>query len=259
MSTRREARSNGRSVIKRIMPRQNEQVNEIWICDKGRFVHHFADSPERLTQPLIRRNGELVEASWDEALDHVAGKLQQHKGAVAGLSGGRLSNEDYFQFQKLFRDGLKSNNLDLARRRLAGGEVVAKVGISSDSNLLDLGEGDAILVTASDLHEEAPVWWFRVKQATERGAKLVVLNLRPTRLDQYAAHAIHYPLGEALDRPPVGQSGQSGNGNGRIQSPGRRCRNPDYGQQSGRFLRQRRADLRQTGTLARCTGQPAAD
>jgi len=198
MSTRREARSNGRSVIKRIMPRQNERVNEIWICDKGRFVHHFADSPERLTQPLIRRHGELVEASWDEALDHVAGKLQQHKTAVAGLAGGRLSNEDYFQFQRLFRDGLKSHNLDLARRRLAGGEVVAKVGISSDSNLLDLGEGDAILVAASDLHEEAPVWWFRVKQATERGAKLVVLNLRPTRLDQYAAHAIHYPPGEAL-------------------------------------------------------------
>jgi NADH-quinone oxidoreductase subunit G len=198
MSTRREARAGGRSVIKRIMPRQNERVNEIWICDKGRFIHHFADSPQRLTKPLLRRNGELVEVSWDEALDHVAGKLQQHKGAVAGLAGGRLSNEDYFQLQKLFRDGLKSHNLDLAGRRLGGGEVVAKVGISSDSNLLDLGEGDAVLVVASDLHEEAPVWWFRLKQAVERGAKLVVLNLRPTRLDKFASHAIHYALGEAL-------------------------------------------------------------
>ncbi len=52
MSTRREAVAGGRNVIKRIMPRQNETVNEIWICDKGRFVHHFADSPERLTHPL---------------------------------------------------------------------------------------------------------------------------------------------------------------------------------------------------------------
>ena len=60
MSTRQEARSDGRTVIKRIMPRQNEMVNEIWLCDKGRFVHHFADSPQRITTPLIRENGQLV-------------------------------------------------------------------------------------------------------------------------------------------------------------------------------------------------------
>ena len=197
MSTRREARSGGRSVIKRIMPRQNEQVNEIWICDKGRFVHHFADSPERITEPMVRRNGELVTVSWDEALDHVAGKLQQ-KGSVAALAGGRLSNEDYFQLQTLMRDGLKSNNLDLAQRHLAGGDVVAQVGLSSGSNLLDLDAGDAVIVVASDLHEEAPVWWLRLKQASERGVKLVVLNVRPTRLDKFAAHVIHYAPGEAL-------------------------------------------------------------
>lgn len=76
MSTRREAMANGRTVIKRIMPRQNEAVNEIWICDKGRFVHHFADHANRLTQPLIRQNGKLVETSWGEALDFVAGNCR---------------------------------------------------------------------------------------------------------------------------------------------------------------------------------------
>ena len=50
-------------VIKRAMPRQNEAVNEIWICDKGRFGYHFAESETRLTQPLIRENGELVPRS----------------------------------------------------------------------------------------------------------------------------------------------------------------------------------------------------
>lgn len=201
-STRREARAGGRNVIKRIMPRQNEMVNEIWISDRDRFVYHFADSPERLKRPLVRKGGQLVETSWDEALDIVAGKLLQQNGsAIAGLSGDRVSNEDLFLFQKLFREGLESNNVDLAQRRLAGGDVVAKVGFQSDNNYGDpyrFGAGDAVLVVASDLHEEEPIWWLRAKQAAQRGATLVVLNLRPTRLDKWANHVIHYTPGDAL-------------------------------------------------------------
>lgn len=198
MSTRQEARSGGRTVIKRIMPRQNERVNEIWICDKGRFIHHFADSPQRLSIPLVREDGRLVETSWENALDLVAGRLQMNKLIAAGLAGDRLSSEDFYMFQKLFRQGLGSNNVDLLNKQLAGGDVVAKVGIASGSNLQELGTGDATLVVASDLHEEAPVWWLRVKQAAERGAKLVVLNLRQTRLDRYASYAVHYEAGQAL-------------------------------------------------------------
>ncbi|MEM7333074.1 MAG: NADH-quinone oxidoreductase subunit NuoG [Chloroflexota bacterium] len=197
-STRREAKSGGRSVIKRVMPRQNESVNELWISDRDRFVHHYADSPNRLKAPLIRRNGKLTEASWDEAISFVAEKLETNKSSIAGLSGDRMSNEDLYMFQKLMRKGLGSKNIDLANRRLAGGDVVANVGIASGSNLKDLGAGDAILVVASDLHEEVPVWWLRVKQAAERGASLVVLNLRHTRLDPFAACTIHYSSGDAV-------------------------------------------------------------
>ncbi|UCG22779.1 MAG: NADH-quinone oxidoreductase subunit NuoG [Chloroflexota bacterium] len=198
LSTRREAKAGGRTVIKRVLPRQNERVNEIWICDKGRFVHHFADSPERLTKPLIREDGQLVESTWEEALDIVAGRLQMAKDSVAGLIGDRLSNEDLYLFQKLLRQGLDSPDVDFLSRSMAGGEVVAKIGIAAGSNLAELKAGDALLVVASDLHEEAPVWWLRVKQAAERGATLVVLNLRPTRLDDLATQAIHYEPGQAL-------------------------------------------------------------
>lgn len=198
VSTRREAKAGGRSVIKRVMPRQHEAVNEIWISDKDRFVHHFAESAERLTQPLVRKNGKLVAASWNEALDMVAGKLQQAGTAVAGVSGDRLSNEDLFSFQELFRKGLKSNNIDLANGRLAGGDIVAQVGISSGSNLKDLGAGDVVVVVATDLHEEVPVWWLRLKQAAERGAAIVTLNVRGTRLDKYAQHTLRYAPGEAV-------------------------------------------------------------
>jgi NADH-quinone oxidoreductase subunit G len=68
LNTRREALSGGDLVVKRVMPRQNEAVNEIWICDKGRFAHHYARSPQRLGQPLVREGGELRPASWEQAL-----------------------------------------------------------------------------------------------------------------------------------------------------------------------------------------------
>ncbi len=202
-STRIEAAAGGRTVIKRIMPRQHELVNEIWISDRDRFVHHFADAPERLTQPLLRKNGSLIPVSWDEALEFVAQKLKGFDGtAVAGLSGDRMSNEDFFLFQKLIRQGLKSNHIDLANGRLAGGDVVAQVGVVNDTTYdlpQRLGVGDAVLVVACDLHEEEPVWWLRARQAAKRGATLVTLNARPTRLDREAAFAIHYAPGTAVE------------------------------------------------------------
>ena len=75
-NVRREARKDGRTVIKRVMPRQNEAVNEIWICDKGRFTYHYYESPERLTAPLIRRGDELVQTSWDEAIRYAAQQVK---------------------------------------------------------------------------------------------------------------------------------------------------------------------------------------
>jgi NADH-quinone oxidoreductase subunit G len=68
LNVRREHKSGGEFVVKRVLPRQNEAVNEIWICDKGRFAHHYASKEDRLTQPLVRVDGKLAPASWDEAL-----------------------------------------------------------------------------------------------------------------------------------------------------------------------------------------------
>ena len=59
-NTRREAKADGKVVIKRVMPRQNEQVNETWICDKGRFAFHYVESKDRLKKPLVRKDGKLT-------------------------------------------------------------------------------------------------------------------------------------------------------------------------------------------------------
>jgi len=191
-NVRREAKSGGDWVIKRVMPRQNESVNEIWICDKGRFGHHYAQHPERLTQPLLRRNGELTEATWEEALELVVDRFRIAGKDLLTLAGGRLSNEDLFNLRKL-TDGLGGRKV--LYTTMAGGDLTARYGLAPGSNFADMGPETAILVVACDLEEEAPIWWLRVKQAAERGAKLIVLNPRPTKLDRVAAYTFGYPYG----------------------------------------------------------------
>ncbi len=191
-NVRREARSGGEWVIKRVMPRQNEAVNEIWICDKGRFGYHFTHSSERLLQPLVRKQGELVPATWEEALGVVAEHFVKAGDGLLTLAGGRLSNEDLFNLRQLTAH---QGGQSVLYSQMAGGDQVAQVGLGQGTNFADLGPGTAILVVASDLQEEAPIWWLRVKQAAERGATLIVANPRPTRLERYATHVLRYPYG----------------------------------------------------------------
>lgn len=192
INTRREAKTSGKNVIKRVMPRQNEWVNEIWICDKGRFGYHFAESKERITQPLIRKDGELLPAEWDEAISLVANHFQSAGEKLVSIAGGRLSNEDLYNLQ-LLTTQLGGKNILYST--MAGGDLVAQVGVGSGTNFLNLGEESAILVVATDLEQEAPLWWLRIKQATERGAHLIVVNARPTKLDRYASHILRYTYG----------------------------------------------------------------
>jgi NADH-quinone oxidoreductase subunit G len=197
-STRLDRDFGGKKIIKRIMPRQNEQVNEIWICDKGRFGHHHSRSPERLEAPLVRKGDEWLTVDWPTAYKTVADRLKkagQKAGFVAGAS---LSNEDLWELRKLA--GLTDENARLGvwPAPMTGGDVVAQVGVGVGTRVQDMGPGDAILVIASDFEEEAPIWWLQVKQAADRGVSVVVANGRATKLDRYAAHVVHYEYGQAV-------------------------------------------------------------
>ena len=195
LNVRREAVSGGEWVVKRVMPRQNEFVNEIWICDKGRFGIPFAArNKKRLTQPLVRRDGELLPATWEEALDLVAERFKEAGSGLFTLAGGRLSNEDLFNLQQF---SLNLQGQTALYTHMAGGELTTQIGFTPGTNLAELGAESAILVVASDLEEEAPLWWLRVKQAAERGAKLIVLNPRQTKLDRVASYSLRYPFGMA--------------------------------------------------------------
>jgi NADH-quinone oxidoreductase subunit G len=195
LNVRREAVSGGNWVVKRVMPRQNEMVNEIWICDKGRFGYPFAtQNPERLEKPLVRKNGELQPASWDEALELVAGRFKDAGNGLLTLAGGRLANEDLFNLGKLSRSlGGKT----ALYTHMAGGDLTAQIGFAPGTNFAEMSKDTAILVVGCDLEEEAPLWWLRVRQAARRGATLIVLNMRETKLDRAATYSLRYPFGSA--------------------------------------------------------------
>ncbi len=196
LNTRREAKSNGDIVIKRMMPRQNEEVNEIWLCDKGRFAgYQYTESKKRLVKPLIRKDEKLARASWDAATKFAAENFSKAKKDFVILASGRLANEDLFNLKSLADT---AGATAILYSDMGGGDVTALVGVAQGTNIGKMGKGDAILVVASDLYEEAPIWWMRIKQAADRGATLIVANPRETKLDKFAKFVIRYAYGDEI-------------------------------------------------------------
>ena len=100
---------------------RDSAVNQGRLCVKGRYGYDFIYSPERLKTPLIRDNGALREASWDEALDLVTSRFKKiisdyGPDAIAGVSCARAFNEDSYNMQKLFRGVIGTNNIDNCAR-----------------------------------------------------------------------------------------------------------------------------------------------
>ena len=184
--------------LMRVMPRENDYVNEIWLCDKGRYGMRYFGSDERLTTPLVRRNGELTPATWDEAIQTIIdrfGSIRHKAGgeALGGLAGPKLSNESLYLFQKLFREVLGSNNLD--HRNGVPGEppiydMARSLGVGSGTNLTNLGKGTAVLVVGADPEEEAPLYMLRLRKIAQQGGDLTVVNPYPTKLDRSATRSL---------------------------------------------------------------------
>ncbi len=180
-----------------------ERDNEIWISDRCRFVHHYANSPERLTTPMIRTETDLRPVSWYEALTFLANRLRPTLGEaggknVAGLAGDRVSNEDLYLFQKLLREVLSSPNVDHRvgwSQWNAGDELVKNFGAGVGTNLGDLTKGTTILVLGADPQNEQPVMRLRLSKASKQGATLIVANGRVTKLHQSAKQAAIYTYG----------------------------------------------------------------
>ncbi|HEV7664864.1 MAG TPA: formate dehydrogenase subunit alpha [Chloroflexota bacterium] len=160
------------------------------LCVKGRFGLEFVNHRDRLTTPLIRRDGLLTMATWDEALDLVADKLVEHRGAFGALASAKGTNEDGFVIQKFVRSVMDSNNVDHCTRLCHSPSVHAmlqSLGSGATSNsYADYENAGCLMVVGSDSSSNHPVITVRFRRAVKRGATLIVVNPKWTELNYYA-------------------------------------------------------------------------
>ncbi|UJF17396.1 formate dehydrogenase subunit alpha [Vibrio sp. SS-MA-C1-2] len=160
-------------------------VNEGMLCVKGRFGFDFITSESRLKTPLIRKNGELVPATWDEAIEKIAAKFgeikEQHGGdALAGFSSAKTTNQDNYLFQKFIRRELGTNNVDHCARLCHASTVTgleASLGSGAMTNdIPSIEHSDLIFIIGSDTTSAHPIIGSHIKRAVKKGAKLVVAD-----------------------------------------------------------------------------------
>jgi NADH-quinone oxidoreductase subunit G len=181
--------------VVRVLARDNEEVDDGWLCDKGRFGYQSFRSSERITAPLVRDGGFLREVSWERALSEAARALERSGESTLALVGGTATNEEGFLVQRLLRDGLGSPHVYSGAAR-SGGLARALAQPRLSARVSDIDHADAILVLGTELVDEAPILDLRVRKAVRRnGARLVVASARPSTLDPNAAAALRYAPG----------------------------------------------------------------
>ena len=188
-----------RGRVRRIVPREREAVNETWISDRDRFSCEGLYVEDRLENPLVRRNGRLVEAGWDEALDRAAAGLaglveEQGAGALGALVSPSATTEEGYLLKKLVQ-GLGSANIDyrLRQRDFRGpASGVAEPGLGM--SFADVENLDSLFLVGCDLRSEAPILAHRVRKAALAGARVSYLDLAPR---EYL-----HPIRKSIVRPP---------------------------------------------------------
>jgi NADH-quinone oxidoreductase subunit G len=181
-----------RGKVMRRMAADDPEVNEEWICDKGRFGFRYAQKPDRLTTPLVRNaDGVLEPASWPEALEIAARGLSAARGRAGVLAGGRLTVEDAYAYAKFARVALDTNDIDFRARVHSSEEAdflaahVAGRGRDLDGKGVTytaLEKAPAVLLAGLESEEEAPSVFLRLRKAHRKhGQRTFSLATHATR------------------------------------------------------------------------------
>ncbi|MDQ3402223.1 MAG: NADH-quinone oxidoreductase subunit G, partial [Actinomycetota bacterium] len=195
-----------RGKVMRKLAGDDPEVNEEWICDKGRFAFRYAGAADRITRPLVRdaKTGELVETSWTDALQIASEGLLKARGGkgAAVLAGGRLTVEDAYSYAKFARIALRTNDIDFRSRPHSAEELdflaSTVVGTTPDTGVTFAGieKAPAVLTVAFEPEEEAPIVFLRLRKAARKGKTAVF------HLGQWTSPSVEKTFGTLLAVAP---------------------------------------------------------
>ncbi len=199
-------RSDTGSEIVRCDNRDRSGINDDFLCIKGRYAYDFAENPERVTTPLIKRNGKFVAATWTEAIEAVAAKFQQlllssgsHSIGVIGSN--RTTNEENYLLQKFARTVLGTNNID--HHRTADFPSFARAIAAyraQTASMSEVASAPAILLIGSDPTEQHPLLAWQIRNAVRlRNSRLYVVNANQIKLTRQAAQVAKITPGAEPD------------------------------------------------------------
>ncbi len=182
--------------VKSIQAPYDAEVNQGHTCLKGRFAFSFYNHPDRLRTPLIRKDGELVPATWDEAYDYIASKLttiinEYGPDYIGGISSARCTNEENYLMQKFIRAVIGTNNIDSCARvchspTALGMQRTFGTGAATNS-VVDLKYTDLIMVIGANPTDAHPVTGAKMKQFAMKGTSIVI-DPRRTEIARYATY-----------------------------------------------------------------------
>jgi NADH-quinone oxidoreductase subunit G len=170
--------------VMRVVPQENEAINECWLSDKDRFSYEGLNSEDRLTQPMLRRDGALVASDWQKSLEFVVAEVKRIRDTYGGDAIGVLASphstlEELYLAQKLTR-ALGSDNIDFRLRQSDfssdAGDGATRGTPWLGMSIAEFGALDRVLVIGSFLRKDHPLLAQRLRQATKKGAQLSVVH-----------------------------------------------------------------------------------
>jgi NADH-quinone oxidoreductase subunit G len=183
--------------VLRVLSRDHEEVDDGWLCDKGRFAYQSVHVDSRVTHPLVRVDGELVPVGWDRALDAAADALRAAGADTGAIAGGETTNEEGFLLAHLMRGALRSNHLDSRTGGTLPRDLHAALGAPAlQATVPDLEFAHAVLVLDCEPVDDAPVLDLRIRKGVRRNrVALAVATSRPSSLDPNAKAVARFAPG----------------------------------------------------------------
>jgi NADH-quinone oxidoreductase subunit G len=180
-----------------VLARDHAEVDDGWLCDKGRFSYQAVHVDERVTEPLVRDGGELRAVSWERALHEAAAALRKAAGHVGAVVGGETTNEEGFLFQRLMREGLQAGDLDSRQGGMLALELHRALRApGAQATVPDLEFAHAVLVLDCEPVDDMPIVDLRLRKGVRRrGVKLAVASSRPSSLDPNARATARFAPG----------------------------------------------------------------